>query len=217
MNHQLVVDSVVVRFGEKTVLSGGYITSQTGMITGLLGRNGTGKSCMFRALMGGLKVDYVIVHIDETPIARKKIGQRIKYLPQDRMLPRGMTLKRAFELYKVNFWEFANRFPKYARYYHTAPWEMSGGEARMAELYLVLMMEGDFCILDEPFSQISPIYIETAQQLIREKSREKGIIVTDHNYEAISKVVDNLFVIADGYTFPVKNRADLVRHGYLRE
>ena len=67
MNHQLVVDSVVVRFGEKTVLSGGYITSQTGMVTGLLGRNGTGKSCMFRALMGGLKVDYVIVHIDETP------------------------------------------------------------------------------------------------------------------------------------------------------
>ena len=217
MNHKLVVDSVVVRFGEKTVLSGGYITSQTGMVTGLLGRNGTGKSCMFRALMGGLKVDYVIVHIDETPIDRNKIGQRIKYLPQDRMLPRGMTLKRAFELYNVNFWEFANRFPKYARYYHTAPWEMSGGEARMAELYLVLMMEGDFCILDEPFSQISPIYIETAQQLIREKSREKGIIVTDHNYEAISKVVDNLFVIADGYTFPVESRADLVRHGYLRE
>ena len=217
MNHKLVVDSVVVRFGEKTVLSGGYITSQTGMVTGLLGRNGTGKSCMFRALMGGLKVDYVIVHIDETPIDRNKIGQRIKYLPQDRMLPRGMTIKRAFELYNVNFWEFANRFPKYARYYHTAPWEMSGGEARMAELYLVLMMEGDFCILDEPFSQISPIYIETAQQLIREKSLEKGIIVTDHNYEVISKVVDNLFVIADGYTFPVESRADLVRHGYLRE
>ena len=78
MSHQLVVDSVVVRFGEKTVLSGGYITSQTGKVTGLLGRNGTGKSCMFRALMGGLKVDYVIVHIDETPIARNKIGQRIK-------------------------------------------------------------------------------------------------------------------------------------------
>ena len=216
MNHQLVVDSVVVRFGEKTVLSGGYITSQTGKVTGLLGRNGTGKSCMFRALMGGLKVDYVIVHIDETPIERNRIGQRIKYLPQDRMLPRGMTLKRAFELYKVNFWEFANQFPKYSRYYNTAPWEMSGGEARMAELYLVLMMEGDFCILDEPFSQISPIYIEAAQQLIREKSREKGIIVTDHNYEAISKVVDNLFVIADGYTFPVESRDDLVRHGYLR-
>jgi hypothetical protein len=35
--HRLIVDSVVVRFGEKTVLTGGYITSETGMVTGLLG------------------------------------------------------------------------------------------------------------------------------------------------------------------------------------
>ena len=216
MNHRLVVDSVVVQFGEKTVLSGGYITSETGKVTGLLGRNGTGKSCMFRALMGGLKVDYVIVHIDEVPVDRKKIGLRIKYLPQDRMIPRGMTLKRAFELYKVDFWAFALRFPEYSGRYNTELWELSGGEARLAEVYLALMTEGEFCILDEPFSQIDPVHIEAVRQMIREKSREKGIIVTDHNFEAISQVVDNLFVIADGYTFPVESREDLVRHGYLR-
>ena len=59
--HRLIVDSVVVRFGQKTVLSGGYITSETGTVTGLLGRNGAGKSCMFRALMGGLRVENVMV------------------------------------------------------------------------------------------------------------------------------------------------------------
>ena len=203
-------------FGEKTVLSGGYITSETGKVTGLLGRNGTGKSCMFRALMGGLKVEYVIVHIDGVPIDRKKIGLRIKYLPQDRMIPRGMTLRRAFELYKVDFWEFALRFPEFSGRFDSELWEMSGGEARLAEVYLALMMEGEFCILDEPFSQVDPVHIEAVRQMIRDKSREKGIIVTDHNFEAISQVVDNLFVIADGYTFPVESREDLVRHGYLR-
>ena len=44
MMHELVVDSVVVRFGEKTVVRGGYITARTGTVTGLLGRNGAGKS-----------------------------------------------------------------------------------------------------------------------------------------------------------------------------
>ena len=92
---------------------------------------------------------------------------------------------------------------------------MSGGEARLAELYLVLMTEAPFCILDEPFSQIDPVHIEAVQQLIREKSREKGIIVTDHNYEAISTVADQLFVLSDGYTHPVESRDDLVRYGYL--
>ena len=78
MMHNLVVDSVVVRFGDKTVVSGGYVTTRTGEVAGLLGRNGVGKSCMFRALMGGLKVDYVSVHVDGEPVNIDKIGLTVK-------------------------------------------------------------------------------------------------------------------------------------------
>lgn len=215
MTHELVVDSVVVRFGEKTVVSGGYVTARTGLVTGLLGRNGAGKSCMFRALMGGLKVDYVSVHVDGKPMDLSKIGLTIKYLPQGRMIPDGLTLREAFRLYEVDFWSFVIQFPKYSGKYHERLWEMSGGEARLAELYLVLMAESPFCILDEPFSQIDPVHIEAVQRLIRERSTERGIIVTDHNYDAISTVADHLFVLSDGYTHPVESREDLVRHGYL--
>ena len=215
MMHELVVDSVVVRFRDKTVVSGGYITARTGKVTGLLGRNGAGKSCMFRALMGGLKVDYVQVHIDGETLDLNKIGLKIKYLPQGRMIPDGLTLKEAFRLYGVDFWAFVIQFPQYSGKFHTRLWEMSGGEARLAELYLVLMSDAQFYILDEPFSQIDPVHIEAVQRLIRERVADHGIIVTDHNYEAISTVADNLFVLSDGYTAPVETRDDLVRHGYL--
>ncbi len=214
--HKLIVDSVVVRFGQKTVLSGGYITSSTGMVTGLLGRNGAGKSCMFRALMGGLRVENVMVSIDGKPVDRQHIGQFIKYLPQGQLLPESIKLHRAFELYGVNYWRFVNRFPRYSRFYDSAIWELSGGEARLAELYLILMSEAPFYILDEPFAQIDPMHIEAIKEIISERSKDHGIIVTDHNYDAISTVADDLFVIADGYTFPVTKREDLTRHGYLR-
>ena len=214
--HILTVDSVVVRFGQKTVLSGGYITSETGRVTGLLGRNGAGKSCMFRALMGGLRVENVMVSIDEKPIDRQVIGQSIKYLPQGRLIPEGMKLRRAFELYGVNYWSFVNRVPKFSRHYDSPIYELSGGEARLAELYLVLLSDAPFYILDEPFTQIDPVNIDEVKALIRERSKDHGIIVTDHNYDAISSVADNLFAIADGYTNPVRCREDLVRHGYLR-
>jgi ABC-type multidrug transport system ATPase subunit len=214
--HKLIVDSVVVRFGRKTVLSGGYITSETGMVTGLLGRNGAGKSCMFRALMGGLIVENVMVSIDGYAVDRRVIGRYIKYLPQGRLIPDGMQLHRAFELYGVNYWTFVNRAPKYSHHYGSTISELSGGEARLAELYLVLMSDAPFYILDEPFAQIDPVSIDAVTALIRERCRDHGIIVTDHNYEAISSVADNLFVIADGYTNPVRSREDLVRHGYLR-
>ena len=214
--HKLIVDSVVVRFGHKTVLSGGYITSETGMVTGLLGRNGAGKSCMFRALMGGLSGENVMVSIDGKAVDRRVIGRYIKYLPQGRLIPDGMQLHRAFELYGVNYWTFVNRAPKYSHHYGSTISELSGGEARLAELYLVLMSDAPFYILDEPFAQIDPVSIDAVTALIRERCRDHGIIVTDHNYEAISSVADNLFVIADGYTNPVRSREDLVRHGYLR-
>ncbi|MBO4566822.1 MAG: ATP-binding cassette domain-containing protein [Bacteroidales bacterium] len=214
--HRLIVDSVVVRFGEKTVLSGGYITSETGMVTGLLGRNGAGKSCMFRALMGGLRVENVMVSIDEKPVNRQVIGRSIKYLPQGRLIPDGMTLHRAFDLYGVNYWTFVNRFPKYSRHYDSPVYELSGGQARLAELYMVLHSDAPFYILDEPFSQVDPVSIEAVQAIIRERAKDHGIIITDHNYPAISTVADNLFVIADGYTNQVHSREDLVRHGYLR-
>ncbi|MBR0299887.1 MAG: ATP-binding cassette domain-containing protein [Bacteroidales bacterium] len=214
--HTLIVDSVVVRFGKKTVLSGGYITSETGMVTGLLGRNGTGKSCMFRALMGGLKVENVMVSIDGKPVDRRVIGRSIKYLPQGRLIPEGMKLHRAFDIYGVNYWTFVNRAPKLSRHHDSYIYELSGGEARLAELYLVLLSEAPFYILDEPFTQVDPEKIDEVKALIRERSKDHGIIVTDHNYEALSSVADNLFVIADGYTSPVQCREDLVRHGYLR-
>ena len=214
--NRLIVDSVVVRFGEKTVLTGGYITSETGLVTGFLGRNGAGKSCMFRALMGGLRVENVMVSIDEKPVNRQRIGHSIKYLPQGRLIPEGMKLRRAFDLYGVNFWTFVNLFPKFSRYYDSPLYELSGGEARLAELYLVLHSDAPFYILDEPFTQVDPVNIENVKVMIRERAQDHGIIITDHNYDAISTVADNLFVIADGHTSPVRSREDLERHGYLQ-
>ena len=206
----------MVRFGEKTVLSGGDIASETGMVTGLLGRNGAGKSCMFRSLMGGLRVENVMVSIDEKPVGRQVIGRSIKYLPQGRLIPEGMKLHRAFELYGVNYWTFVNRFPKFSRHYDSPIYELSGGEARLAELYLILHSYAPFYILDEPFTQVDPVNINDVKAMIRERVKDHGIIITDHNYDAISSVADNLFVIADGYTNAVRSREDLVRHGYLR-
>lgn len=215
--HKLIVDSVVVRFGEKTLLQGGYITSETGVVTGLLGRNGAGKSCLFRALMGGLRAENLAVSIDEKPVGRRAISRYIKYLPQGRLIPEGMRLHRAFDLYGVNFWTFVNRVPKYSRYYDSPIYELSGGEARLAELYLVLLSDAPFFILDEPFTQVDPVNIDEVKALIRERSKDHGIIVTDHNYDAISSIADNLFVIADGYTSQVNCHDDLISKGYLAD
>jgi ABC-type lipopolysaccharide export system ATPase subunit len=81
---------------------------------------------------------------------------------------------------------------------------------------MVLMSDALFYILDEPFTEVDPVHISAVQDLITERGKDHGVIVTDHNYSAITTVTDNLFVISDGYTSPVESRDDLVRGGYLR-
>lgn len=69
--------------------------------------------------------------------------------------------------------------------------------------------------LDEPFSNIAPNCVEKMQVLIQEQKKNKGIIVSDHLYEDILEVADDLFLLRDGYTFPIKSREDLIHHGYI--
>ena len=92
---------------------------------------------------------------------------------------------------------------------------LSGGEVRIAEMYLILNSEAEFCILDEPFSNVAPKHVEMMQELIQVHKATKGIIISDHMYESVMGITDDLFLLRDGYTFPIKTREDLAHHGYI--
>ena len=214
--NRLLVDSVHLEFDKLQVLQSAFITSQTGRVTGVLGRNGCGKSCLFKCIMGGIKPQNIFVRFNDEPETDyAHIGNRVKYLPQNVFMPVNMTLGEAFDLYGVDYdglVAFDNKFHIYQR---MTSGQLSGGEVRIAEMYMVLNSEAEFCILDEPFSNVAPKYVEMMQQLIQQHKVTKGIIISDHMYEQVMDITDDLFLLRDGYTFPIKCREDLIHHGYI--
>ena len=214
--HRMLVDSVHLEFGPEVVLQSAFLTVETGKVTGVLGRNGCGKSSLFKCIMGGLRPQNIFIRFDdETDTDYAHIGNKVKYLHQNLFAPGKMTLGEAFDIYGVDYdglVTFDNKFHEYQRRTFR---EISGGEARIAEMYLVLNSEADFCILDEPFSNIAPVHVEKIKTLIAEQKKHKGIVVSDHLYEDIITVADDLFLLRDGYTFPIKSGEDLVKHGYI--
>lgn len=211
-----LVDSVHLEFGDKQVLQSAFLTAEKGKVTGVLGRNGCGKSCLFKCIMGGIKPQNMFIRFGEEPDTDyAHIGNRVKYLPQNLFMPANMTLDEAFRLYGVDYDGLVSFAPRFHTFQRKRFKELSGGEARVVEMFLILNTGCEFCILDEPFSNIAPIYVEKMTELIREQKRHKGIIVSDHLYEAIMQVADDLFLLKDGYTFPVKSREDLIHHGYI--
>ena len=57
MNHTLEVDSIQLAFNNRRILSDIYLKCETGKITGLLGRNGQGKSCLMKIIYGTLSCE----------------------------------------------------------------------------------------------------------------------------------------------------------------
>lgn len=217
VKNTLLADSIRLSFGDFNVLNGAWLRSETGKVTGVLGRNGCGKSCMFRAIMGGLRTQEMFVRVnDEVLTGSMNMGRHIKYMAQRHFLPPKMTLSEIFRLFGADFEAFTDDFPRFAQYPDTNVKELSGGEIRIVEIWLCLCSPSPFCILDEPFSYLSPVAIEVVQKLIQRQKSRMGIIISDHNYEALLEVADEVLLLSDGYVHLIKDRSDLIRYGYCR-
>ena len=92
---------------------------------------------------------------------------------------------------------------------------LSCGESRYLEVKLLLNLNSNFVLLDEPFNGISPLHIELVKNMIRDKSFKKGIILTDHDYRNVLDVANKYYLLFDGGLKPVKTKQDLIDWGYV--
>lgn len=214
----LLADSIRLSFGTLDVLNGAWLRAETGKVTGVLGRNGCGKTCMFRSIMGELKPQEIFVKFNDLVITSShKMGLYVKYLPQKSFLPGKLSLKEAFSWFGKDFSEFTAEFPHFAPNADEKIGDLSGGEIRIVEIWLCLNSGSPFCILDEPFSYLSPVYVEQVQQMVLQRKPHMGIVISDHNYQALLQIADEVLLLSEGYVHLVKEQSDLVRYGYCRE
>jgi ABC-type lipopolysaccharide export system ATPase subunit len=81
----------------------------------------------------------------------------------------------------------------------------------------VQLQYGEWKILsDEPFSMLSPLWIELVKSWITEGKRNKGILLTDHLYHDVMEVSDQLYVLTNGKTHFINDRAQVEWLGYAK-
>jgi len=140
----------------------------------------------------------------------------LTYIPQFNFIPKSLTIKRIFKDYKINFDTFLKYFPEMGEYYNSKIKLLSGGERRIIEIYVILVSNTKFCMLDEPFSQVMPKHIDAIKKIIVQEKKNKGILITDHMFEHINDICDEIYVINDGKTYLTKNISDIERLGYVK-
>jgi ABC-type lipopolysaccharide export system ATPase subunit len=216
MTHLLQADSIQLAFNGRSILSDIYLEASTGSVTGLLGRNGEGKSCLMKIIYGSLPCEKSVRIDKQSKNEAYRQPAILRYLPQFNFIPKSLSLKRVFRDFSIDYGVFCDSFPEFASKYTQAAGRLSGGELRMVELYAVVKPAGQFALLDEPFTHLNPLQIEKVKKMLLEEKQHKGLLITDHMYRHVTGISDKLYVLSGGKTHLTKSIHDLERLGYAR-
>lgn len=216
---KLHVDSVIKTFGTKQVLTDIFMSCEKGEIVGLLGKNGSGKSTLLKIILGSLRSDRKFVKIDDQVIFSLYANRNlVNYLPQNNFLPNHLTIKKIVSTFceKENAKKISSNNLIKALLNKKSK-QLSGGEKRLVEILLIIYSEAKFILIDEPFNGVAPIYKEEIKALIKEESKHKGFIITDHDYRNIIDLSTRLVLLRDGGTKLIKHPEELEYWGYIPE
>jgi ABC-type multidrug transport system ATPase subunit len=215
----LEADSIWLSFSGRTILQNIYLRIDTGKVVGLLGRNGCGKSCLLDIIFGTIRGENQSVRVDGVFVNNPYQEQHlIRYLPQHSFVPPFLVVDQVFKIYKIDFEIVTSYFEQLNLYrYHTFG-ALSGGEQRLFEILLVVLSPVAFVLLDEPFSGLSPLWIEAIKKLIEEQKKYKGILISDHQYRQVLDLSDSIYLLqAGGSLYPLTNpETELRDRGYIR-
>lgn len=214
---KLHVDSVIKNYGHRKILSDIYLECYQGEVIGLLGRNGSGKSTLLEIIFGSKDAESKFVKVGDQIIGNVCDGSRfIKYLPQNSFLPNQLTAARIISEFsdEINARLIAET-PSIKPMLSKKCSQLSGGEKRLLEIYLIVCSNAKYVLIDEPFNGIAPIYKEVIKDLIKQQSDNKGFIITDHDYRNILDVSTRIILLHEGNIKNINQIDELERWGYI--
>ena len=217
----LQVKHIDKSFGKKIVLKDVSITCKKGEITGIFGRNGTGKSSLMKIIFGTLKHDNGKIEIDQKSYYQNEIipNQEISYLPQDTFLPKNIKVRNIIPFFFQDGSDQDNIFYSkgVGNFTQRKIKELSLGQLRYLEILLIGHLNHSYMLLDEPFSMIEPIYKDFIKEFLLKLRDQKGIILTDHYYSDVLEITDKNYLIKDGSILKIENKNDLIKREYLNQ
>jgi lipopolysaccharide export system ATP-binding protein len=227
----LAVISIAKAYDKRPVLTDVSVSVARGEVVGLLGPNGAGKTTCFYSVMGLVKPDSGRVMLDGDDITALPMYRRailgLGYLPQETSIFRGLTIEKnilaVLELAEPDAGARREKLEKLldefglTRLRDAPAMALSGGERRRAEIARALAADPSIMLLDEPFAGIDPISIADIRDLVKDlKSREIGVLITDHNVRETLDIVDRAYIIYDGRVLFSGSPEELVADANVR-
>ena len=201
------VDNAVKKFDKYTILDHVNITCNKGEICGIVGRNGSGKTVLFKSICGFVKLNEGTITVNGKVMGKdlrvlKKAGIIIE---EPGFLRNKSGMKNLEYLYMIN----NKRDKKYLRsvmenvgldpYSRKKVGKYSLGMRQRLAIAQATMEDQDIIILDEPMNGLDNHGVqEVREYLLQLKKQGKTILIASHNREDIDVLCDKVYEMDNG-------------------
>ena len=204
----LEFDGLYKNYGDNAVLQGVGFTVPEGSMFGFCGANGAGKTTTMRIAMGLARADAGQVRWRGKPLdegARRRIG----YMPEERGLYPKMkvgeqvayfarlhgldaaTAARASE-------EWVGRLGLGERRGDRVE-KLSLGNQQRVQLAAALVSRPEVLILDEPFSGLDPVGVDSLAEALQDQCRRGvPVVFSSHQLDLVERLCDSVGILARG-------------------
>lgn len=204
----LAVQDLYKSFGAVRALTGCSFEVGRGHMVGFLGPNGAGKTTAMRAIFRLLTPDSGSVTWDGAPIGPDEL-LRFGYMPEQRglypkmragdhlaYLGRLQGMPKSEARQSAESW--LERFGLGERV--NDPVEaLSHGNQQRVQLIAALVHTPELLVLDEPFSGLDPIAVETMSDVLREQAASgKAVVFSSHQLDLVEDLCEEVAIINAG-------------------
>ncbi|WP_028663120.1 ABC transporter ATP-binding protein [Saccharomonospora halophila] len=221
----LTVTSISRSFGAHRALDDVSFEVRPGRMTGFLGANGAGKTTAMRIILGVLAADSGGVTWDGRPVTQVS-RQRFGYMPEERGLYPKMRVAEQIawlgQLHGLDRAAARRNTGRLLDQLELAPRaddkleELSLGNQQRAQVAAALVHDPVLLILDEPFSGLDPIAVETVLAVLRDRAAAGvPVLFSSHQLAVVERLCDDLVIISEGEIAAAGERTEL-RHRYGR-
>jgi len=217
----LSVSDLCVSYGQSQAIHGISFEARKNETVAVMGRNGMGKTTLFKSLIGILPLKSGRVSVDGADISKeesfRRVAKGVGYVPQGRLIFPTLTVEENLRTGLENARtkeipeDIYAMFPVLFDMRHRKGGNLSGGQQQQLAIGRALVTNPKVLLLDEPTEGIQPSIIKDIAKALNEirKLREITIVVSEQVFSFALEVADRMFVIEGGRFVHEADRASI--------
>ena len=203
----LEVRDLNVYLGESHILQGVSFDVRRGGITGLLGRNGVGKTTTLRGILGLVRrTGSVMLDGTETTAmpVHEIVRRGVAYVPEDRDVFAGLTVEENLRLAELpgsplRYDLVYELFPELQQRAAQKAGTLSGGQQQMVALARALLnADNRILLVDEPTKGLAPLVVRHVVEALQRAAEVATILLVEQNLSVAHKLVRDVVVLDQG-------------------